>query len=513
MKNLLITIQFVFLISLLTAQNNYDQLRYLVVFNDDIPTSIINQIKTEHQAEELWVSPYSSVRYWKSPGYPHYVNNDLISDIKEEVKKLTGRAEVTGSGLNYDVVNFGEPLGYSGPELSPCYLSFQPSSNASHNSTIVSILDTGLKPFGTYPPEFTFEYGNYTGYNYIDGVPDMQDDNGHGTHIAGIISHVSQHLDLNGLNGLNISDIKFDIRKVFDEQGHGSISDIVYAFDDAVLLGAKVINMSFAYYGEKSVNKPDPLEHSILKAAQDEVLVVCAAGNEELNNDIAQFPAYPASYTCDNILSVGSINCHSDLSTFSNFGEQSVDVTFLGEFVHGPSPQGDLVSKSGTSQATAVVSGIATAATTYLTFPDYNKVKCAILNTAKYSQSLQGYVLSSGVADALNAATISALQSCEYNGHVDFRSNTSISEDQLDWKISPNPMNNNGILNINSTIAGSYNLQIFNMDGKLNMSTNVKCKVGENAIYMDDLSSLNSGTYIIKISNENISECKKLIKM
>ena len=48
---------------------------------------------------------------------------------------MKGRAEVTGSGLDYSVFNIGEPLGYTGPELSQCYPSFQPTSKASYNST------------------------------------------------------------------------------------------------------------------------------------------------------------------------------------------------------------------------------------------------------------------------------------------------------------------------------------------------------------------------------------------
>lgn len=510
MKNLFLTIQFLFIITLLHAQSGHDSLRYLVVFNEGTPQSVIEQIRLEHEAEELWVSPYSDVRYWQSSGYPHYVNNDLISDIKEEVKRMKGRAEVTGSGVDYSVFNIGEPIGFNTPEVNPCFNAFKNTSMASQQSTIVSILDTGLSPYGFYPPEFTFSYGTPTGYNYIENNTDLSDEHGHGTHIAGIISHVSQHLDFNYLNQ---SDIKFDVRKVFTEQGVANISDIVFAFDEAVIMGAKVINMSFAYYGEKSILKPDPLEHSILKAAEDEVLVVCAAGNENVNNDIAPFPAYPASYTCDNILSVGSVDCIAGLSVFSNYGRETVDVTYLGEFIPGPSPNGIIVAKTGTSQATAVVSGIAAAATSYLLAPDYSKVKCAILNTVNFNQGLSDLILSSGVANAKEAATTQALNSCLRFNNIDFRNSTIATEAQMDWTISPNPVQNEGILKIVSPKAGQYKVQIFTMDGRLSLFSTIDCKVGDNKIYLDEFTHLNKGAYIMKVSNDNISESKMFVKM
>ncbi len=491
----------------LSAQSSYDPLQYLVVFDESTTQAEIDQIRTEHHAEELWISPYSQVRYWKSDGYPHYVGNDLIGDIKEEVKRLKGRPKVSGVGLDHRVIGFVE---MGGPIPTSCYEDFEFKSQASNHSTIVSILDTGLTPLGDYPADYTFSYGNYSGFNYISSGADLGDNNGHGTHLAGVISHVSQHLDFNGPNQ---SEIVFDIRKVFDESGEGSISNIVLGFDDAVLTGARVVNMSFAYYSEKPTQKLDPLEHSILKARENEVLVICAAGNEYMNNDIVKYPAFPASYTCDNILSVGSVDCNSFLSKFSNYGYEAVDITFLGEYIPGPSPTGDLVLKSGTSQATAVISGIATAASSYMDNPDYEKVKCAIMSTATYEPNLQGYVLSSGIANALAAATLQALEDCDPYNDKPVLSTIDESISFKDWKASPNPFWNQIVVKLDSPGGGNHQIKVLNSLGQSVFERNYTLNIGQNEILIDELSQLTKGTYFLQINNGHINEYKTIVKM
>lgn len=513
MKKIILVGLLALIVSSISAQNEYDDLRYLVVFQEGTPQSVIDEIREEHEATEIWVSPYSEVRYWESPGYPHYVNNDLIGDIKEEVDRLKNRPVVTGSGLNYDVISFS-PIGEGGipPKLS-CFKSFKPTSLASSNTTILSILDTGLTPGVTNSPNYTFSYGDFTGYNYIHDNLVLEDDHGHGTHIAGVASHVSQHLDFNTYAQ---SDIKFDIRKVFNSSGSGKISDIVYGFDEAVLAGAVIVNMSFAYRSERPSIKQDPLEYCINKAAEDEVLVICAAGNDHINNDTDHLPAYPASYNCDNILSVTSIGCSNMLSDFSNFGFQTVDVAYLGELIPGPSPFGDIVMKSGTSQATAVVSGIATAAASYLADPDYRKVKCAILNTVDVHQSLFGYIMSAGVANAKEAATMPALNSCSSGGsggNTDFRIQKNKSDQKTEWNVSPNPFENDAMININSTSDSNYDFQILTINGTLVFEGKLSCKKGMNSIKLDDISHLIRGTYFIKIVNENINESMKIVRI
>ena len=150
---------------------------------------------------------------------------------------------------------------------------------------------------------------------------------GHGTHVAGTIA-------AEGNNGIGVSGVMWHAQimplQIFDLFNQSSLYaaiiqsiNIISAIEYAVDNGARIINCSFggAPYSQSFY---DILEY----ANQHEVLVVCAAGNAENNNDI--LPLYPASYDLPNIISVAATNESDELSSYSNYGLQSVDVAAPG---------------------------------------------------------------------------------------------------------------------------------------------------------------------------------------
>src|SRR5205085_5254328 len=78
--------------------------------------------------------------------------------------------------------------------------------------------------------------------------------------------------------------------------------------------GAAVINASW-HVGMESQVMFDAIDY----AAQNDGVVVAAAGNEGTNND--QLPVWPASYTLPNVISVMASNRHDDKPSFSNYGQ------------------------------------------------------------------------------------------------------------------------------------------------------------------------------------------------
>ncbi|MGA1823161.1 MAG: S8 family serine peptidase [bacterium] len=150
---------------------------------------------------------------------------------------------------------------------------------------------------------------------------------GHGTHVAGIIA-------AQGNNGIGIAGIMWQAQimplQVFDLFETGSFRDaiiqninIMRAIEYAVENGAMIINCSFGseFYSQFQY---DLFEY----ANQHGVLVVAAAGNESTNNDT--IPIFPASYDLPNIISVAATDGHNRLSSYSNYGEKSVDVAAPG---------------------------------------------------------------------------------------------------------------------------------------------------------------------------------------
>lgn len=179
------------------------------------------------------------------------------------------------------------------------------------------------------------------GWNFAGNNNDLRDLHGHGTHIAGIIQSVAPKTNIM-------------ILKYFDPQSSGpeNLANTVKALEYALSMKARIIN-----YSAGGTARYAP-EESILRRAQTEgVLLVAAAGNERSNSD--QFGFYPAGYGLSNIIAVAALDQRRRLLASSNFGKNSVDIAAPGKDIVSTLPGGKLGPMSGTSQATAFVSGTA----------------------------------------------------------------------------------------------------------------------------------------------------------
>jgi subtilisin family serine protease/fibronectin type 3 domain-containing protein len=165
-------------------------------------------------------------------------------------------------------------------------------------------------------------------YNNDSTVFDPYDGDQHATHVAGTIAARWNNIGVTGI----APKVKIMSLKFLGPEG-GYTSDAILALEYARNMGVKITNNSWGG-GDYS----QALEEAI---AQSGMLFVAAAGNEYENSDIT--PHYPASYECDNILSVASINNQGYLSDFSNYG-LSVDVAAPGETILSTVPNFDLPS-------------------------------------------------------------------------------------------------------------------------------------------------------------------------
>ena len=150
---------------------------------------------------------------------------------------------------------------------------------------------------------------------------------GHGTHVAGIIA-------AQGNNGIGVSGIMWHAQimplQVFDLYETSSFRDafiqninIISAIEYAVDNGAWIINCSFGSSLESQ------FQYEVLNHAnQHGVLVVVAAGNESNNNDT--IPIFPANWDLPNIISVAATDGLNNLSSYSNYGKNTVDVAAPG---------------------------------------------------------------------------------------------------------------------------------------------------------------------------------------
>lgn len=185
----------------------------------------------------------------------------------------------------------------------------------------VAILDSGIFPHIDLRKKII--YGkNFTSEGNSQNV---EDNNGHGTHVAGIIHSI-------------IPEAQLLIVKVLDRYGKGNIEDVTEGIYYAIEKNVDIINISISFEDEDK-----EMEEAIQFAKDKNIPVICAAGN---NNVID----YPAQYG----ISVGSIDNKGNISDFST---SKATLYAMGEDVESTYLNDSYEILSGTSMATAKVTG------------------------------------------------------------------------------------------------------------------------------------------------------------
>jgi thermitase len=232
------------------------------------------------------------------------------------------------------------------------------------------------------------------GWNFVTGNNNVTDDDGHGTHIAGIIAAVGNNSK--GVTGVMWSATIMPL-KFLDSDGNGYVDDAVSAIRYATKMGASIISCSWGG-NEYSKALKDVIDAS-------SALVVCAAGNDESSKDDDVSPIYPACFTSQNIISVAATDENDNLASFSDYGINSVDVAAPGTSICSTLPGSHYGYMQGTSMAVPYVSGLAGLIKSIR--PDLTalQIKYTILNNVDYISSLAGKILTGGRINVFKALT------------------------------------------------------------------------------------------------------------
>ena len=327
-------------------------------------------------------------------------------------------------------------------------------------------------------------YGWDFGSNDHDPMVDGSNFFAHGSTICGVAAASTD-------NELGTSSPAFNCRylPVKITSSSGSIVDTNAGILYGAQMGAKVINCSFGSF-EFSQAEADIIQY--VTDSMD-VLVVASAGNEGLNTEV-----YPAAL--GNVIGVCALDENDQKIAISNYGA-NFDIAAPGASIYGPYVQNDYSYKSGTSVATAVVSGSAILLRSNFPNENVSQIRERLLNSTD-----DIYAVNSEYQDLLGIGRLNLLSALVYELST-FEFETL---EHLGMDITPNP--SLGIFNLRIHVReyGNYQLSVFDVLGKLYYREDFFADVNtvERSLKLDHI---NQGYYTVKIVGANFEKSSGIV--
>ena len=262
---------------------------------------------------------------------------------------------------------------------------------------IVAVVDTGIQFDHPFLKDNIFAINgkvsnkNY-GLDFSTKAPTTapKDSHGHGTHVAGIVKSI-------------FPDVKLLSLKYYNPQasGQANLASTIKALKYAVDNNVHIINYS------GGGPEPSEAEKKVLEEAEKKgILVIAAAGNEKENIDLSKNAYYPASYGLSNIITVGAHDELNQVIASSNWGRKSVDIAAPGFRIKSAIPGNGAGLMTGTSQATAFVTGVAALIKSNYPKLNYMQIKNIILSSSLKMKKLKDKVLGGGKLDEYRALEV-----------------------------------------------------------------------------------------------------------
>lgn len=374
-----------------------------------------------HAIGDEAISPVSGESYYQ---YQWALKNNGTLRRISSANRLGQRTEAYGSGVN---LTAGSPVGVNlvteeqiTDGVAGVDIDIENAWNVYEQTTerrevTVALIDTGVDtahpdlknsiwvnadeiPGDGIDNDYNGYVDDVNGWNFYSGNNQLfhgGEDN-HGTHGAGTIAGAWDGKGITGIADSNYVKIMV-LKALGSENGRGSSDYVKQAIRYAQENGADICNLSMgaSVYDEEL--------DSMIRNSPMLFVVSAGNGNEQGQGyDIDVNPVYPASYTSDNIITVGNLMFDGSLEESSNYGAVSVDIAAPGTYILSTTA-GGYGFMTGTSMAAPMVTG--TAALIYSSRPDLSlaDVRRVLLDSAGKADSLSGKIATGGILDAYAA--------------------------------------------------------------------------------------------------------------
>lgn len=291
-----------------------DQQRVIIMFEEEVNETLIEEANGEIDIEYTSM-PVASVTISES-GLKELENNSQIRRIEKDVLIKTS-AQFQDWGIQTINAPLAWNSGYTGKGVK------------------IAVIDSGISPH-----EDLVIAG---GKSFVDYTASYYDDNGHGTHVAGIIGARDNSYGIKGV----ASETELYAVKAMNQNGVSYLSSVIAGIDWAISNDMDIINMSFGSQVDSYA-----FRNIVDKAYMQGIIIVAAAGND--GTGYGDTVDYPARYS--SVIGVGAIDQQNGHASFSSTGP-SVEVVAPGVSILSTYPNGSYERMNGTSMASPFVAG------------------------------------------------------------------------------------------------------------------------------------------------------------
>ncbi|WP_130068801.1 S8 family peptidase [Bacillus albus] len=298
-----------------TIKKNAD---YLITFN----TTIDEEIISSNDGEIKETFPNLAMVKAEFPYNPNdvLIHNKKIKRVeKDEIVKAQDAQQIS----------FNSKTTHKNQDVKPVFTG---------KGVSVAILDTGID-------EDHKDLIIKDGISFVENHPGFDDDNGHGTHLAGIIAAQANNIGTTGL----APNVDLYAVKVLDSESNGKYSTVVKGIDWAIEHKINIVLMSLG-----GTKKSLFFEEAMNKAYEKGVLLISSAGNRGFREE--DTITYPAKF--ESVIAVGALDNDDQRGFLSSKGE-NLELMAPGVDILSTWNNGDYKYDSGTSMAAAHVAGVA----------------------------------------------------------------------------------------------------------------------------------------------------------
>lgn len=394
----------------IAARNNdlmddeYESVRGLVSIDD------LDDADAEETARQY--SAMSDLVEYAHPNYEIRLDPPSVPASRRDLllRDVTGRPNDPQFDQQWALNNLGQDGGKERADIDALKAWLKTRGS---DKVVVAVLDSGVdythkdlvanmwfRPDSVpqYADDELGTFDDVNGYDADANAPDPMDDNGHGTHCAGIIGAEGDNNE--GIAGINWN-VSIMPLKFLGRGGFGTTKNAIEAINYAIDRKQKGVNVRVINASWGSTSYSRALEDAIRAAGEQGILFVAAAGNSSTDND--KRAHYPSNYNLPNVISVAALDRTDSMASFSNFGVKTVHIAAPGRDILSTWLKDVYREASGTSMAAPQVSGVAALILASEPNLSVEKLRERILRSVDKIPSLDGKVASGGRLNAAKA--------------------------------------------------------------------------------------------------------------